>query len=323
MQSFDWDVVARLVGSPARLRAVARANVALAQDLPAVRAFIARVRQDFAAEWAGISLVDAQIVDIVAASGAFSIAEQLSVEDSFCALAVAAGDTLAIHDAQASPSSRRSLLVRAMDIRAYLGAPFYSAQGEALGALNLLSRGPRRWQDAEIDTLRRRARQFEDRLQPALARLVAGERRRFLDRIRSDQLRRLCEDWYAVAGSGGIPHYDEGVAQVLADADYGALAEVTQAAPFRCRITRMGQRLEETLRAQGGATCKLTDEIDGKLKETYQQCFFSGTPTYERLSMRLQHKRVGFERLLLPFRALAVDHATHLVAYVTFSGLDL
>lgn len=322
MHAGDWDVVTRLVGAPARLRAVARAHTAISQDLADIRAFVARLRESFDAEWAGLSLVEAQVVDIVAASGAFSISEQLAVEDSFAALAVAAGDTLAIHDAQASPSSRRSLLVRALDIRAFLGAPFYSAQGDALGTLSLLSRSPRHWTQAEIDALQRLARQFEDRLQPTLARLAAAERKRFLDRIRSSELRRLCEDWYAVAGVGGIPQYDPGVDRVLVDADYGALAEVTQTSPFHCRVTQMGHQLKETLRAHGGATATLAEALEGSMKEAYQQCFFSGTPTYERLSMRLRDQRVGLERLLLPFRELAVDHATHLVVYVKLTGLD-
>lgn len=322
MQSFDWDVVARLVGSPARLRTVARASTAMTRDLPAIRAFVARMRDDFDAEWAGISLVEAQVVDIVAASGAFTIAEQLSIDDAFCGLAVAAGDTLAIHDTQASASTRRSLLVRALDIRAYLGAPFHSAQGEALGALSLLSRSAHHWSDSQIDALQRRARQFEDRLHPALAQIAAAERQKFLERIRAPELRRLCEDWYAVAGHGGIPLYDDGVASVLVDVEYGALAEVTQTSPFHCRITRLGQRLDESLHAQGSNAQKLTDTLEGNMKEAYRQCFFSGTPTYESLSMRLGNQRMGFERLLLPFRVLAVDHVTHLVAYVKLTGLD-
>lgn len=322
MQSFDWDVVARLVGSPARLRAVMRANTAMAQDLPAIRGFITRLREHFDAEWAGVSLVGAQAVDIVAAAGAFAIAEQLAVEDAFCALAVAAGDTLAIHDTQTNASSRRSLLVRAMDIRAVLGTPFYTAQGEALGTLSVLSRSPRHWAEAEIEALQHLARQFEDRLQPTLAQLAATERQKFLAGIRSGALRRLCEDWYAVAGHGSIPRYDKGVAQVLVDADYGALAEVTQTSPFHCRITRMGQQLDQALRAQDDAARKLGDTLEGNLKEAYHQCFAAGSPTYERLSMRLSDKRLGFERLLLPFRELAVDHATHLVAYVKLTGLD-
>lgn len=322
MQHFDWEDSARLLGVPARLRELARARQTLATDLEALRGFLARIRERLGAQWAGISLVDASAVEIVAAHGDFAIADQISLDESFCTLAVAGGDTLVVPDTHAHPRARHSLLVRAMEVQAYLGVPFFSASGAAIGCLSLMERRRRAWTQGEIDALKDHAHQFEDRLQPMLFAGAAAERERFLGRIRSPELRRACEDWHALAGSGRIPQFDQGVGQVLMDERFGATAELTRAAPFSCRLTRMGSLLTEALTDRQDIAQSLRSAVTEGMQGAYRQCFSSGAPTYERLAMRLGKRRVSFERLLLPFREPAAEQATHVVAHVRFAGVD-
>jgi signal transduction histidine kinase len=77
---------------------------------------------------------------------------QLLREDSFCARIVETPQVLMLNDTVAQPAFADSLLVKKYGIRAYLGAPLFTAQGDCLGTLAIMDLAPREFtvRDAEL-----------------------------------------------------------------------------------------------------------------------------------------------------------------------------
>jgi signal transduction histidine kinase len=73
--------------------------------------------------------------------------------DSFCTYVVDSGQALAIHDTASNLLFASSLLVGHYGIRAYLGAPLISAEGECLGTLAVMDWVPRDFTNKDLEFL--------------------------------------------------------------------------------------------------------------------------------------------------------------------------
>lgn len=87
------------------------------------------------------------------------------VEWSFCAHAVASGETFVVEDATTHPVTRDNPLVEHEGIRCYAGIPLVSSRGHALGTLCVIGLEPRAFRDDELDVLRALARKAVARIE--------------------------------------------------------------------------------------------------------------------------------------------------------------
>jgi len=319
----DVEALRRSISTPpGRLRNVDRARAAAREMRDVLHAVADRARVRLRTHWAGVTLVDADHAQLVCQTGRFSISEEMPLADSFCTYVAAFDEPLALSETLRSPPFSGSSLVRAMGVSAYLGVPVRTCSGATLGTLSVMERTVRQWSQNDVDQLQRMARSIEASIHPAMERVVRSERQRFLARIRSDRLRELCEDWQALCPWDDLPDYHPGVQNVLMDDDDGVLAEVLDAQPFRCRITHLGRTLDMALNAPGSVPDALRQSISAGMEPFYRQCFSSASAVYARLSMRLQGQRIGFERLLLPFRRAPAPYPTHLMGCVALEGIS-
>jgi signal transduction histidine kinase len=78
---------------------------------------------------------------------------QLPRNESFCAQVVESHQVLAISDTLTNPAFTKKLLVQHYGIRAYLGAPLFTADGNCLGAIAVMDLKPRTFTIREIKFL--------------------------------------------------------------------------------------------------------------------------------------------------------------------------
>jgi GAF domain-containing protein len=81
-------------------------------------------------------------------------ARETPLSHSFCQWVVAANDDLAVEDARKHPGLRSNLAIRDIGIIAYAGSPVFSKQGPALGSFCAMDSQPRKWEPADLDSLR-------------------------------------------------------------------------------------------------------------------------------------------------------------------------
>ncbi|MFW5666161.1 MAG: GAF domain-containing protein, partial [Coleofasciculus sp.] len=79
-------------------------------------------------------------------------------QESFCTYVVESQQVLAIHDTASNPVFAQSLLVGYYGIRAYLGAPLFTADGLCLGTLAVMDLVPRSFTPRDIQFLAMTAR---------------------------------------------------------------------------------------------------------------------------------------------------------------------
>jgi len=73
---------------------------------------------------------------------------------SFCQHTVITGEPLVVDDAREHPELRHNLAVPDIGVVAYAGVPLVTSDGEILGAFCAIDTKPRRWSEADIETLR-------------------------------------------------------------------------------------------------------------------------------------------------------------------------
>ena len=87
------------------------------------------------------------------------------VEWSFCAHAVATGETFVVEDATTHPLVRDTPLVLNDGIRCYAGVPLVTSRGHVVGTLCVIGTEPRAFTEAELDVLRELAHKAVERIE--------------------------------------------------------------------------------------------------------------------------------------------------------------
>lgn len=87
------------------------------------------------------------------------------VEWSFCANAVRSGEPFVVEDAATHPLVKDIPLVHLDGVRCYAGIPLVTSTGRTLGTLCVVGTEPRRFGEAEIETLRGLAKRAIDRIE--------------------------------------------------------------------------------------------------------------------------------------------------------------
>lgn len=146
-----------VVRSPSRLAAVAAAD--LLETDGATDAFDRLTRLACRILGTPVSLVtllDAEAQHFISAALPRELAHLRGtpMSHSICQHAITLGDTLALEDAHADAVFRDHPAVTEIGIRAYLGTPFYSVEGEPLGAVCAIDMAPRTWAPEDVQLVR-------------------------------------------------------------------------------------------------------------------------------------------------------------------------
>jgi GAF domain-containing protein len=91
------------------------------------------------------------VVSVFAAGAALSPGSSVPLTHSLCKQVVLAGEPYVLDDAAADPS--HGLTVRDLGIGAYLGSPLRGTKGTVIGAMCIVTAGPRVWTDQELSLL--------------------------------------------------------------------------------------------------------------------------------------------------------------------------
>lgn len=89
-------------------------------------------------------------------------ARQTPLSHSFCQYVVAHEQALVVEDARKDARVADNLAVSDLNVIAYLGAPIFGPQGDALGALCAIETRPRAWSPEDVATLKDFARLLEN-----------------------------------------------------------------------------------------------------------------------------------------------------------------
>ena len=81
-------------------------------------------------------------------------ARQTPLTHSFCQHVVTSGAPLVVDDAPAHPLVCDNLAIRDLGVKAYLGAPIRSTDGQVLGSFCVIDTKPRRWLPHEVELVR-------------------------------------------------------------------------------------------------------------------------------------------------------------------------
>lgn len=112
----------------------------------------ALARSLLSAPMAQVSVLDAERATVWGAAGLPRTA--IDRTDSFCALAVAAGEPVTIEDVTGDPRVAGSALLRArIEIRSYAAAPLVTEDGFSIGAISVFDAVPRAWTRRELADL--------------------------------------------------------------------------------------------------------------------------------------------------------------------------
>ncbi len=144
------------VTDPARLEALAQTDLL---DTPPEENFDRLVRLAASllqAPVALLSLVDRDrqfYKSAVGLSEPWATARETPLSHSFCQHVVDTSEPLLIEDARQHPLVRGNQAIKDFGIVAYAGIPLVTRQGHTLGSFCVMDKEPRRWTDAEIQTL--------------------------------------------------------------------------------------------------------------------------------------------------------------------------
>ena len=89
-------------------------------------------------------------------------ARQTPLSHSFCKHVVASEQPLVVEDARKDPRVADNLAVSDLNVIAYLGAPIFGPEGDALGALCVIESRPRAWSPGDMAALQDFARLLEN-----------------------------------------------------------------------------------------------------------------------------------------------------------------
>ena len=146
----------RALASPARLAAVRATGLLDAPSAEALDRLARAATRLLGVPAALVSLVDDRrewFAGSAGPTGWAGDARQAPLGHSFGRHVVAGGAPLAVDDATAHPLGERDSAVRGLGVRAYLGLPLTSAEGETLGAFCAIDTAPRAWTAADEERL--------------------------------------------------------------------------------------------------------------------------------------------------------------------------
>lgn len=83
---------------------------------------------------------------------------KISREEAFCTYAIDSQQNVLINDTLSEPAFARSILVQYYGIRAYLGTPLLTAEGQCIGALAVMDLVPRQFTNRDVEFLALSAR---------------------------------------------------------------------------------------------------------------------------------------------------------------------
>jgi signal transduction protein with GAF and PtsI domain len=86
--------------------------------------------------------------------GPWGAVKQTPLSHSFCQYVVASRKPLVIEDSREHPLVKDNPAIRDLGVIAYLGVPLVTTDGHGLGSLCVIDSKPRKWTEAQIDTLR-------------------------------------------------------------------------------------------------------------------------------------------------------------------------
>lgn len=151
----DRDTLLAAIRNPIRADAATRLGLADARPGPELDSAALLARHLMNAPVAGITLVEADRVFVLAGQGSEQLVNghEMAIGDSFCAFTVAAGGPFLVSNAQADTRLRNLSAVCALDLVAYAGVPIKIGTGSPIGALCVYDRTPRQWDHAGVDLL--------------------------------------------------------------------------------------------------------------------------------------------------------------------------
>src|SRR5690349_7649452 len=141
---------------PVRVQSLRRSGLGAERDA-AMDAVAARVRERLGVPVALVSLVQ---TDRQVFPGEAGLAEpwasqrQTPLTHSFCQHVVMSAQPLVVEDARVHPLVRDNAAIPDLGVVAYAGMPLRDSDGNVLGSLCAIDTEPRRWTDAELETLR-------------------------------------------------------------------------------------------------------------------------------------------------------------------------
>lgn len=151
----DRDTLLAAIRNPIRAGAAACLGLADPRPGPGLDSAALLARHLMNAPVAGITLVEADRVLVLAGQGSEQLASghEMAIGDSFCAYTVAAGRPFVVSNAQADARLRHLTAVRALDLVAYAGVPITVGAGNPIGTLAVYDRTPRQWDGQGIDLM--------------------------------------------------------------------------------------------------------------------------------------------------------------------------
>lgn len=142
--------------APARLAAVAAAELESSPEAPGLDRAAALVRSLLGVPAAFVSVVGADHQTVVAQRGfsdALWVPRQGPLTQSYCRYTVETNAPVVVEDASRSALPCAGVLAESVGIRAYLGVPFRGPSGETLGALCAIDSAPRPWGPGGVEAL--------------------------------------------------------------------------------------------------------------------------------------------------------------------------
>lgn len=163
-----------------RLQALAATGLGAVTD-PQLEPFTRLVARLIDVPIALVSLVDGARQFFPAAVGLsepLASRHETPLTHSFCQHVVVSGTPLVVSDAGAHPLVCTNLAIPDMGVVAYAGMPLVDGDGRTLGSLCAIDTSPRKWTDAELETLRDLAAACSSELQLRIVAARAEQARR-------------------------------------------------------------------------------------------------------------------------------------------------